>query len=229
KKSDTDFPGTAAAPSSLTERFSQKFLAQYISTRGTAPPTEEEMLNFIKDAVADLQASRDASPEFSGRDVTVSGSGRDALVSYAAAVEAAMIGNAYAADKPDLDYFALAIQNNDADSLAKLEKVSEGYRRVARALIKVRAPEEAAAAHLAFVNALFNMGLATGDLAAVEGDPIRALLGIGGYQQYEGDLARAYQALNAVFVAEGVTVTGQGSAFVEAAAGANRILTQPAP
>ena len=227
-ETSTDFPSAAAAPSSLTERFAQKFLAQYLTTRGANPPTEEEMLSFIKEAVAELQATRAATTAFTSSEVMISNS---TLESYASAAERAMRQNAVPADKTDLDYFALALEKDDAASLAKLKSISGGYAAVAAGLMEVNVPQDAAAAHLGLCNALMRMSVATDDLAALTDDPIRALLGIGGYQQYEAELANAYARMHEVLAAGGAVIPEgtEGYAFMKAAEGAARVLSQPAP
>jgi hypothetical protein len=224
--------GVTPTDTSLTAQFSQKFFSRYFSTRGSAPPSEEEVLAFVGEAVAELEASRFANDTFSVRDVELSpDTGASALVAYAARAETALRGNAVPADRPDLDYFVAAVERGDTDSIEKLADISEGYEAVGSALIAVPVPQEAAIVHIALANALIRLGAATGDLAALTNDPVRALLGLGGYQRYELEYAEALADMHAVFAKNGAMVAEgeNGHAFFNAMTGVAAALGQRAP
>ncbi|HEX5774534.1 MAG TPA: hypothetical protein VFY28_01050 [Candidatus Paceibacterota bacterium] len=223
--------GLDVADDSLTARFSREFFARYFSTRGNAPPSSEEVLAFVNDAVAGLAAERLRVDAFTVNDLELSpDTGAGALANYAALVEEALSQNSVPAEKTDLEYFADAVEKGDMGSLAKLADISGGYEAVAGALMAVPAPEEVALAHLELANALARLGIATGDLAALESDPIRTLLGIGGYQQYELGYRQALARVYGAFLKAGVAIEAgrPGHEFFSAAQAAATEIEQNA-
>lgn len=223
--------GLDVADDSLTARFSREFFARYFSTRGNAPPSSEEVLVFVNDAVAELSAERLATDAFTVNDLELSpNTGAEALTNYAALVEDALVENSVPADRTDLEYFAEAVEKGSADSLSKLADISGGYEAVASALMAIPAPEEVALAHLELANALARLGEATGDLAALKSDPIRTLLGIGGYRQYEFGYVQALAQVSHAFAKSGTLIppAQPGYAFFKATSDAAEVLKQSA-
>ena len=72
-------------------------------------------------------------------------------------------------------------------------------------------PAEARQAHLAIANALAHLSEASGDMAAMQTDPVRALVGISLYDRYAEELVAAFANLNGIFAARQVTIP-EGSA-----------------
>jgi hypothetical protein len=209
-------PGPAPAAGSITEQFSRLFFDNYLATRGDTPPTAQEMQAFIQNAVSSLEQTRARPDAFSATDIKVSGSGDAALKAYAAAMDAAS-GSVSHPHLPydELTYFSDAVQKNDAKAIANVDAIGKTYLETATALAKVAVPQEAAASHLALVNAMARVGGSIEDLAVVNSDPIRAMLGL---QSYAGDVTafqNALSQLDAVFVRESVALSASdpGSAF----------------
>lgn len=180
----TNLPGADPAPSSLTEAFSKKFLGQYLLTRGTEPPTEEAMANFVSDAIAELVRTGLASPRYASADVRIA-SGDDAAAFRAYMKEMQAVSDAHEPLLEDRDVALIrsAIEKSDADALTKLQDMSETYADLAEAVMEVRVPRSAVEAHVATANALSYLSIATADVAAYTDDPIRTLLGIGEYRE----------------------------------------------
>lgn len=225
-----DFPGTDPAAGSLTERFSEAFLGQYLATRGTAPPTEADLIAFVEDAMADLAQEAAANPRYAIQDTRVMPADTDAAYrSYAADAASALAENAVSADKEDLAYFAAAANDADAASLEKLEEISRAYREIASALIAVEVPQDIRESHVAVANALDGLGTASAHLSALETDPILAMLGIAEYQRYRTDLINAFVALNQGFAARGVVIAEDEAGYTYYAMGreANKATIAP--
>lgn len=204
-------PGTLAAPSSLTDRFSQTLLKQYLMNRGEKPPTSAEIVAFVEAGIADLERENVSPPRFSLADVRTTGdTGTAALTAYAANVEQAFVLNTVSADKNELSYFADALKE-DAAALRKIASIGEAYADIANALIAIPAPAEARQAHLSIANALMHMSETSGDMAALKTDPLRALMGIGLYEKYAEELVAAFTNMNGVFSARQVSIP-EGSA-----------------
>lgn len=199
-------PGTIAAPSSLTDRFSQTLLKQYLANRGETPPTSAEIVAFVEAGIAELSAGNTSSAKFSTNDVRVaSDSGNAALSAYAARAETIFAANTVSADRNELSYFADALKD-DAAALAKIKAISGAYRDIANALIATPVPAEARQAHLSIANALMHMSETSADMATLKEDPLRALMGIGLYDKYASELVAAFTNLHGVFTAQQVSI-----------------------
>ena len=226
---DGEFPGTAAAPSSLTERFAQKFLAQYLSTRGANPPTEQEMLAFVEDAIKELTAEATAKNTFDSRDIRTA-TGAD-LATYVAAVENAIEQNAADTGASELDHVERYIEDNDAAASRRMKEISAGYAAIGEALIKLSVPAEMAQSHLALANAFMGLSRATEDLSTISTDPILALLGFGVHRTYSNALVDALSAQDSVFRSAGLSLTPgtAGEEYVKGAAAATALRASQQP
>lgn len=203
-------PGTVAAPSSLTDRFSQTLLKQYLLNRTGTPPTQEEIVSFVQGGVAELSAGATEPDRYTLKDVRVSAdSGSAALIAYAAEVEAGMGANTVPASisaRNELAYFQDAIRGDDT-AIAKIAAYSEAYADIAEALILIPVPQEARQAHLTIVNTTVHLSSMTADMAALKEDPLRALLGIGLYGKYATNIKSGFANLNGVFRARQISLT----------------------
>ena len=203
----TDLPGVDPAPASLTEEFSRAFLGQYLLTRGTEPPTQEEMASFVSDAIADLVRTSLASPRYSASEVRVATSD-DAAAFRAYMKEMQAVSDAHEPLLEDRDVALIrkAIEQSDTEALASLEDMSETYADLAEAVMGVRAPQSAVAAHVATANALSYLSIATGNVAKYADDPIRTLLGIGEYRESIRLTLEALALMHGPMTRSGVTV-----------------------
>lgn len=198
-------PGTTAAPSSITDRFAQALLTQYLTNRGETPPTQEEIVGFVKGAVANLSAQSLSPAVYDAGDVTVAGSGAAAVRAYAAAAEAAFAANTVPSDKNELSYFADALKG-DEKALAQLGRIGDAYAAMATALMGVAVPSEARQAHLTIANGLMRMSDVTQDMATLKTDPLRALMGIALYEKATRDMGAGFVNLAGIFRAQGVVI-----------------------
>lgn len=180
----TDLPGVDPAPSSLTEEFSRAFLGQYLLTRGTEPPTQEEMATFVSDAVAELVQTSLASPRYSAADVRIA-TGDDATAFRTYMKEAQAVSDKFEPLLEDRDVALIrsAIEKSDTEALKKLAGISKTYSDFAETFMEIRVPKSAVEAHVAIANAAWYLSAATGNVAGYTSDPIRTLLGIGEYRE----------------------------------------------
>lgn len=198
-------PGVVAAPSSLTDRFSQALLEQYLRNRGENPPSQEEIVGFVRGAVDNLSAQSLSPAVFDQGDVKVSGSGAAAVRAYAAAVESAYGANTVASEKNELSYFADALKGDDG-ALAQLSRISGAYEDMASAQMALTVPSDARQAHLTIANGLMRMSEVTGDMATLKSDPLRALMGIALYEKAVRDVGAGFVNLAGIFRALGVVI-----------------------
>ena len=200
-------PGTAAAPNSVTDRFAQELFKQYVLGRGTTAPTTEQIATFVEDGVHDLVETNAVPDTFVGSDIRASGtSGPAATRTYLEQVELAFANNTIPSDKNELLYFADAV-NGDAAALKQIKDISGAYKNIANALMKVPVPEGLQLSQLKIANAVMHMSEVTADMASMEDDPIRALMGIGLYEEYVVTMASAFANLNDVLTAQQITLT----------------------
>lgn len=216
-------PGTVAAPSSLTDRFAQTLLTQYLSNRGATVPTSEEIVAFVEAGVQNLSAESASPDAFSLAEVTVTADGSVALSEYAAAAERVFALNTVAADTNELAYFSVALKGDDA-ALAKIDAISAAYADIASALMEIPVPAEARQSHLTVANALMHLSETSADMASMKTDPLRALMGIGLYDKYATTLVAGFANLDGVFSARQVSIPeGEvGHYFISTAADAAR-------
>lgn len=199
-------PGTQARPDSLTDRFAQSLLTQYLQNRGDVAPTSAEIVSFVEAGIENLSTESLSPATFKPSAVrTTSASGTAAMTTYAADIEQAFADHTVSADRNELSYFADALKE-DADSLAQIRAISSAYKNIAKALMEVPVPGEARQAHLAVANALMHLSETSDDMASLKTDPVRALMGIGLYERYANELAAAFTNMDGIFVAQQVRI-----------------------
>ena len=206
-------PGTAGSPNSLTDLFAQTLLKQYLTNRGETPPTNAEIADFVEEGIATLVKTSSPVDAYALKDIQTSGStGPLAMKAYLAAVENAFAVNTIPSEKNELLYFSDAM-GGDATALPHIRDISGAYKDIAAAMLKIAVPTEARQSHLRIVNALMGMSTITADMGAMEGDPLRALMGIGLYERQANGMVDAFASLNAQLIASQVTVTEGESGY----------------
>ncbi len=200
----SDIPGNNATPGSLTDQFSKLFFNNYVVSRGDTKPTAAQMQTFVQGAIGDLLKTRTQIDAFSASQIKVSGTGSTALKSYAIQVEQAF--KQHRANVPyhaDV-YFADAVERNDKTAIAHLKTISTSYLDTAKALVAVSVPQEMAQAHLALVNATARFGATVGDLASIDTDPIRGMLGLGSADKDSANFTKTIISVGHLFTEGGV-------------------------
>ena len=211
-----DIPGVVAPPSSLTDQFARTLLSKYLLNRQETPPTQEELLAFIQGAVADLNENASVEARYTQSDLVAGGSGADAVAAYAAAAESVFVRIAVPVEKNELFYFSDAVRG-ETTALKEISSISETYAAIAAGLMEVPVPAEARQAHLAIANAIYRLSVTSADMAAMENDPLRALLGISMHSRHSQEWVAAFANMSAVFKATRVTVpeSAAGYSFIE--------------
>lgn len=205
----TDVPGVGAGADTVTGAFARDLFTNYMSGRSGTPPSAEEVERFMQDALADLAAKQRSVKAYSLGNVRVAGSGPEALRAYAVQAEQAFARNTVDADENELFYFTEAMQKGDAASMNKVVAISRAYKNIAAGLIQVSVPSEAQSAHLAFANSLAYMGLVVENMASIEKDPLRGMLGMSEYKTAADAMIRANAEFNTLFISAGISM-GQG-------------------
>jgi hypothetical protein len=200
-------PAPAAASNSLTDQFAKLFFDNYMSTRGTTPPSAAEMQTFVQSAIASLAQTQVRTDAYAASDLHVSGTGTEALKTYAAEVERAMGSNSPNLPYSEITYFSDAEQKNDAQAVKNIALIAKGYADTSAAIAKVAVPAEMATQHLALVNAMARLSGTIADLGTIQTDPIRAMLGLQQYPKDGGSLVDALTGIRDVFNAKAVSIS----------------------
>lgn len=202
----SDIPGVKAGPETLTDQFAQQFFSQYLSSRSATPPTSAEVASFVQASVQQLKQSQATQDAFNSGQVRVVGQGPDALVQYAADVEKVFAINTVSTTQSEVGYFADAVNKGDDASLIKVKAIGTAYANIARGLMKVAVPKEAAAAHLGLANSMMHLSEVILDLAAIKTDPLRAMVGLASYEDTVRSMVKNLSIINTAFDSEGVII-----------------------
>lgn len=204
-------PGVTAGPATLTDQFSKELFSQYLSARGEKARSATEINEFVSKRLDSLLATR-YPITYSIKDIKRGGaSGPAALRSYAASAEQAIARQTITATKTELDYFELVVKKDDAAAAKKIGEIGAMYSATAKSLLAVSVPPEAESAHVALVNGYARMGATVTDMASIQNDPVRGLVGISKYTELATQYAQSLASLHSVFTTVGVSLE-KGSA-----------------
>lgn len=221
--SGTDGLPPPPAAGTLTAAFSQTFLTLYMQAKqnaGGGDLTEAQMNDVATQALNSLKATVSVAPDFKKvSDLMVSGSGKDALLAYAASAEDVFLKNTANATTTELAYLKNALNSDKPESaLSHIASISKAYQAGAIGLAALPVPKELAASDLLLINALMRLGQITSDFTRVNDDPLAAILALGQYSDALMALSKGFQDMGAIYVATGATPapTTPGSQFVKA-------------
>lgn len=208
----------APADGTLTAAFAQNFFTLFLAAKqnaGGADLSGAEMQNVANQALSSLSSIAVAAPNYkSAGDLTVSGSGADAMKAFAVSAEAVLRKNKSSASKSEILYLKDALENNDATAIPHIVSIAKGYRDSAVGLAVLPVPQELAADDLMLVNAMMRLSQIINDFARMDTDPLATMLALGQYQQ-------AVTALGDAFVRIGTTYAAVGISLPAGAAGAS--------
>lgn len=201
---------SAPADGTLTAQFAQSFFTLYLTAKqnaGGADLSDSDLQNISNQAISQLASSVKLAPDFkSASDLTVSGSGADALRAFAASAEAVLVKNTSDATSTDLAYLQAALQNGDTTAIPHIASIAKMYRGSAVGLAVLPVPKELAAADLALINTLMRLSEVDSDFTQVDTDPLTAILAIQQYAQVTQALGQAFVNVGNVYAAAGVVI-----------------------
>ncbi len=204
EQEDPEIPGGAPKKGSITEQFGQILFKNYLLGRGTQEPTQEQLLKFVDDAVAELTENNKPVLAYSISDVKTSSSGSEAMRTYIIDIENALLKHVTKAGSPELEYVTQAVMENDPSSLPKVTKIANDYLAQADDLMAISVPPEARLTHLAMANSLHQLGEATKSTGLIEEDPLRGILGLSFYQTAAVDALKSISGLSPLMDKAGV-------------------------
>ena len=203
----------------LTSAFAQTLYAVYRTTREAkgSDLSDVEIQIVTQEALKTFSASIKPSSDFkTAQDLSVSGSGADALRTYAVAVDAIFAKNANATIKSEIFYLQDVVNENKEESLSSIVSIAKSYRESAIGIAQLTVPKELADQHLRLINALMRLGELTTNFAQVRVDPLATMLALEQYPKEIVALARTFIDVSATYTAEEIVFApGEpGSAFV---------------
>lgn len=209
-----------ADPGTLTNAFAQKFFSLYLAAKqanGGTDLSDTDTANIASQAMSALSSTVTLAPDFkSASDLTISGSGPDALKTFAADAQAVIVKNAASETTDEITYLESAIENNDTTALPHLADIAKSDRDSAVGLAALPVPAEIAADDLLLINSAMRLSEIINDFSNVNSDPLTAMLALQQYQQVTQNLWQAFANIGAAYTAAGVVLpTGAaGASFV---------------
>ncbi len=198
----------APADGTLTAAFAQDFFTLYLAAKqnaGSSDLSDTDLQNIADQAISQLASSIKPAADFrSASELTVSGSGADALKAFAASAEAVLLKNTSDATSTDIEYLKAALENNDATALPHIASIAKMYRGSAAGLAVLPVPRELAAADLALINTLMRLSEVDTDFTRADSDPLAAILAIQQYAQVAQALSDAFTGIGKVYATAGI-------------------------
>ncbi len=204
----------------LTNAFAKSFFALYLAAKQAnngVNLSSEQTAALANQALNQLSQTVVPAPDFKKiSDMTVSGTGPDALRAFAVAAEAVLKKNKNDATMSEIGYLQAAVQGGDTTAPQHLVSLAKAYRDSAFGIAMLPVPEELAATDLAIVNALMRLSEIDADFARVGTDPLSAILALEQYPQAELAAEHAFANLATTYRAAGVVLIDgtPGAAFV---------------
>lgn len=210
----------APAEGTITTAFAESFFTLYLAAKqaaGGADLSEGQMNDVASHALSSLSSIIVAAPDYkSARDIAVSGSGADALTSFAVSAEAVLLKNTSSAAKSEMYYLRDAVEDGDTSALVHISSIAKAYRDSAAGLAVLPVPRELAAVHLALVNALMRTSQIADDFTRVNIDPLATILALKQYPQAVLALGEAFAHVGRTYAAAGISLPAgaPGASFV---------------
>ena len=217
-----DSGGLPPAPreGTLTAAFAKTFFALFVKAKqasGGADLSESEMNDVASQALSSLGTALGIAPDFkSAKDITVSGSGADALKEFAVNAEAILLKNTSMATTSEINYLKRVVEDGDATALPYISAIAKVYRDSAIGLAVLPVPAELAGDHLALINAMMRMSQISADFAKVNDDPLTTILALKQYPQAVLNLGNTFIHIGSVYKTAGISLPGgsPGASFV---------------
>lgn len=210
----------APAEGTITAAFAKNFFTLYLAAKqanGGADLSETEITDISDKALSSLSSAVTSAPNFkSMNNLTISGSGPEALRVFAVNAEAVLLKNTSNATTSEINYLRFAVEGNDAEALEHIISIAKAYRNSAAGLAVLPVPAELATEDLALVNAMARVSEITTDFARVETDPMATMLALQQYPQAVLALGTAFINIGKIYATAGIALPAgsPGASFV---------------
>jgi len=216
---DSSLP-PAPAEGTLTAAFTQNFITRYfkaVNASVNGNLSEIAMQNIARETIEELSQAIVLAPDFkSKRNLTVSGSGPEALKAFAISAETVFLTNKGNASASEIAYLKQAVEKGDDVALVHISAIAKLYRTTATGLSALTVPAELAQDYLSLINSLARLSEITEDFTRVNDDPLAAMLALKQYPQTIQSLGAAFINIGNIYKTNGVVLTkGEpGAGFV---------------
>ena len=213
---------TPPSEGTLTDTFAKNFFTLYAAAKeanGGADLSDDQVNALADQALNQFASSVIPTPDFkSATDLTVSGSGPDALKAFAVNAEAVLKANKSDATKNGIYYLQDEIQNNDSTASEHLLSIAKSYRSAAVGMSALTVPSELAATDLTLINSMMRISEIMNDFAAVQTDPLSAMAALNQYSGADIALAKSFMDVSNIYAAAGISLPAgaPGATFVNA-------------
>lgn len=214
--------GLPAAPAegTLTATFAKNFFTFFIAAKqanGGADLSETQMNDVANQSLASIAPLVAAISNYkSAQDLSVSGSGNDAMKAFAISAEAVLLKNTADASSTALGYLKVALANGDQTAFAHIASLSRMFADSAAGLSVLPVPQELVSEDLLLINSLMRMSRIDDDLTRANTDPLVAILALQQYQTVATSLGEAFINIGQAYANAGISLSpgAPGASFV---------------
>jgi hypothetical protein len=198
----------APAEGTLTAAFAENFFTLFVAARtanGDSDLSEKQMSDIANQAVSQLTSSIKPTSDFkAAKDLVVSGSGPEAMKTFAEQAEAVLLKNTNDATTTELNYLQQAIEGGDKTAYAHIASIARGYRGSAAGIAALPVPKDLAADDLTLINTLMRMNEVISDFTKADSDPLAAILALQQYQTVITLLGKTFVSIDNTYAKAGV-------------------------
>lgn len=208
------------AEGTITRALAESFVTKYfdaVDRSASGNLTQAELRKLSDSILAELSDSIIPAPDFRTRDsIKVTGSGPDALRTYAVTAEAVFRAHRTTATDVDISYLKRALEDGDQGVYPQLLSIAKGYQDTAAGLAVIPVPSEMVEGHLALINSMARLSKIVADFTRADSDPFATLLALRQYPEAMKLLGTGFIYTHKTYVTAGVTFgSGEpGGAFV---------------
>src|SRR3989344_2408406 len=206
-----------AKSSTLTDRISQRFAAEYLSTLGGAGGN---LNDFQKKSVAEsllesiAGATLGAGDKFSRSEIQIVESpSQDFIKAYLNKIGGMLENNFAGLKESELTILDRALSTENFEELGKLTNYIKAYQKTVDALKKEKVPAPYAALHIELMNILNNAQIADTYMQATDKDPAKGLAGLSMYLKQADRTANFYKSIKNLIKSDGITFSPTDSGY----------------
>jgi len=188
----------ARANASPTDAYASTILGSYVESKKQGAYDEETFSRLIAQ-VTDAQFSkRPNATTYTANDITTRPATESARNAYFTKLRESLEP---LTSIPEYEFttFTYAVEQQDQESFALLQKDADVYSEVIEALKKLPAPEDAAQQHIALINAFSRLSETLTAMSKVSSDPIEILVATRNFFEAEDAVRNAYTQLDIYF------------------------------
>jgi hypothetical protein len=220
--SPTDKYGLPPPPAegTLTDTFAKNFFLLYVEAKqnnGGADLSEVQMQDIATRAISSLTSSVTLASNYkTAADLSVNGSGPDALQAFAADAEGVLKKNTADAQMGELDYLNSVLTKGDTTAISHISSIAKAYRDSAVGIAALPVPRELADDDLILINTLMRLSQVINDFTLVNSDSIAAMLALQQYPTVSHTLSTTFIHIYDIYKSAGVLLPAgtPGAAFV---------------